>query len=65
MRKQYKTKKRACGLCKPHKRGWAKRWKFGEILKAVFDDDMPESAARAMGVYRHNIDRSDSVRQKD
>ena len=26
MRKQYKTKKRSCGLCKPHKRGWINRW---------------------------------------
>ncbi|MFZ3122153.1 MAG: hypothetical protein WA104_02135 [Thermodesulfovibrionales bacterium] len=27
MRKQYKTKKRSCGLCKPHKKGWDNRWK--------------------------------------
>lgn len=27
MRKQYKAKKSTCALCKPHKRGWAKRWK--------------------------------------
>jgi hypothetical protein len=27
MRKQYKTKKRSCGLCKPHKKGWVNRWK--------------------------------------
>jgi len=27
MRKQYKTKNRSCGLCKPHKRGMAHRWK--------------------------------------
>jgi len=26
MRKQYKNKKKSCGLCKPHKRGWANRW---------------------------------------
>ena len=25
MRKAYKNKKRACGLCKPHKRNWVKR----------------------------------------
>ena len=25
MRKHYKNKKRSCGLCKPHKRGWSKR----------------------------------------
>lgn len=27
MRKQYKEKKRSCGLCKPHKKGYTKRWK--------------------------------------
>lgn len=27
MRKRYKDKDRSCGLCKPHKRGWAQRWK--------------------------------------
>jgi len=27
MRKQYKNKKRSCGLCKPHKKGWTNRWK--------------------------------------
>ncbi|MCL4536948.1 MAG: hypothetical protein M1610_05100 [Nitrospirae bacterium] len=27
MRKQYKTKKRSCGLCKPYKKGWDNRWK--------------------------------------
>jgi hypothetical protein len=26
MRKQYKNKKKSCGLCKPHKRGWVNRW---------------------------------------
>ena len=27
MRKRLKSKLRACGLCKPHKRRWANRWK--------------------------------------
>ena len=27
MRKQSRTKKRSCALCKPHKMGWANRWK--------------------------------------
>ena len=27
MRKQYKQKLRSCGLCKPHKAGWERRWK--------------------------------------
>ena len=26
MRKRYKNKKKSCGLCKPHKRGWTNRW---------------------------------------
>ncbi|MEQ8485030.1 MAG: hypothetical protein RIB46_11760 [Pseudomonadales bacterium] len=26
MRKQFTSKRRACALCKPHKRGWARRW---------------------------------------
>lgn len=36
MRKQRKTKRRSCGLCKPHKRGWENRWKPREraLLKA-------------------------------
>lgn len=25
-RKRYRAKRRACGLCKPHKRGWQRRW---------------------------------------
>ncbi len=31
MRKIYKNKKKSCALCKPHKMGWAKRWKFREL----------------------------------
>jgi hypothetical protein len=27
MRKQFKNKLRSCKLCKPHKMGWAIRWK--------------------------------------
>jgi hypothetical protein len=27
MRKQFKDKARSCALCKPHKRGWDRRWK--------------------------------------
>ena len=26
MRKRYKNKKSSCALCKPHKRGWEKRY---------------------------------------
>lgn len=33
VRKQYKSKRRACGLCKPHKRGLAKRWKARDALR--------------------------------
>jgi len=31
MRKMYKNKKRSCSLCKPHKKGWAKRWKVKDM----------------------------------
>jgi hypothetical protein len=31
MRRRYKLKARTCGLCKPHKRGWAHRWKPKEF----------------------------------
>jgi hypothetical protein len=34
MRKIYKRKKRACGLCKPHKRGWTK-WIDGKELQEL------------------------------
>jgi len=33
MRKRYHDKKESCGLCKPQKRGWAKRWKDKELSK--------------------------------
>lgn len=33
MRKRYKNKKKSCGLCKPHKRGWSNRWKDKEMQK--------------------------------
>ena len=34
MRKQYKNKKRCCGLCKPHKRGLNNRWSDKETSLA-------------------------------
>ena len=30
-RKRYKTKRRSCGLCKPHKQGWSHRHKPQEL----------------------------------
>lgn len=37
MRKQYKHKKGSrCALCKPHKHGWAKRWKAKDITQREF-----------------------------
>lgn len=40
MRKQLKDKKKCCKLCKPHKRGWANRWKPKEIqLQKEFEKD--------------------------
>lgn len=31
MRKRYKNKLKSCALCKPHKRGWALRWRGREL----------------------------------
>lgn len=33
MRKRLKKKKRSCVLCKPHKMGWANRWKAKDFSK--------------------------------
>lgn len=33
MRKRLKGKKRCCAACKPHKRGWANRWKPKEAAR--------------------------------
>jgi len=30
VRKRYKLKRRCCALCKPHKRGWDRRWNAKE-----------------------------------
>ncbi|MDH4084693.1 MAG: hypothetical protein OEV99_14620 [Nitrospira sp.] len=40
MRKAYKQKRRSCALCKPHKAGWAKRWKPKEAERrcSMFDE---------------------------
>ncbi len=31
MRKRYKSKRACCALCKPHKRGWDRRWPVREL----------------------------------
>lgn len=31
MRKRYKNKRKSCPLCKPHKRGFAIRWRPQEL----------------------------------
>jgi hypothetical protein len=38
MRKMYKLKKRSCSMCKPHKMGWACRWKARDYDKLVQDE---------------------------
>jgi hypothetical protein len=39
MRKRYKNKtKSTCAICKPHKRGWAVRWKSKELSKLKQDE---------------------------
>jgi hypothetical protein len=37
-RKRYKNKKCSCALCKPHKRGWAKRIDGLELQKLKEDE---------------------------
>ena len=41
MRKRYKIKARSCALCKPHKRGWERRW-------SAKDQQLIEGAERDM-----------------
>lgn len=31
MRKRFKRKRHSCGLCKPQKVGWEKRWKYKDL----------------------------------
>ena len=33
MRKNLRNKRRVCKMCKPHKMGWANRWKPKELSK--------------------------------
>jgi hypothetical protein len=45
MRKRYKIKARSCALCKPHKRGWERRWN-------AKDQQLIEGAERDMHAVR-------------
>ncbi len=54
MRKQYKRKRRSCGLCKPHKRGLEKRWKLKDLPRKedrVYDRLTAFSHSSCVGVY--------------
>jgi hypothetical protein len=42
MRKRYRDKNRSCALCKPQKRGWARRWSAREL--AFFESSEREIA---------------------
>lgn len=43
MRKAYKRKRRACGLCKPHKQGWENRWQPKELnQRQVLQREWPD-----------------------
>lgn len=50
MRKLYKNKtKSTCAMCKPHKRGWAIRWKAKELNKMKEDEkEMNEHKGKVM-----------------
>lgn len=45
MRKQYKDKKKACGMCKPHKRHWACRWGVKDRDRLHRDDAVMREVA--------------------
>lgn len=49
MRKRYKNKLKSCALCKPHKRGFAVRWRPKELAEIA----RAERAAREarVGAY--------------
>ena len=51
MRKRLKRKRRACGLCKPYKKGWANRWKAKDLaaLKEAEAEIHPASRGKTSG----------------
>ena len=50
MRKQYKDKRTACALCKPHKRHWSNRWTAKErALISRTDREMKASSVAQTG----------------
>ncbi len=49
MRKRYKIKSRSCALCKPHKRGWERRWNArDQQLMAGAEREMRQAGAAAV-----------------
>lgn len=55
MRKQYKTKLASCAMCKPHKMGWAIRWKPKEVqaMKIAEKDIQLKMNVRPMFGFEH------------
>ena len=47
MRKRYKNKLKSCALCKPHKRGWALRWRSKELAVLVATETELRNVVRA------------------
>ena len=66
MRKSFKTKRRSCALCKPHKMGWDKRWNPREAALRLAMDKAASYAASvtsATTVSQGTITRSSLSRE--
>lgn len=76
MRKRLKRKRRACGLCKPHKKGMENRWKAKELarlkeaeaeMRTAGRSKAPERAddaafLRSFGSWKDTIDAEKLIR---
>ena len=56
MRKRLKRKRRACGLCKPHKKGMENRWKTKEFARLKEAEAEVRSASRGTASERADDD---------
>ena len=45
MRKKFHIKRRSCGLCKPHKKGWENRWTASEHQLLIEFDSIKRNPA--------------------
>lgn len=54
MRKEFHEKRRSCGLCKPHKQGWQRRWKAKD-LSIVREAELEIESARRVRSMDRNL----------